>query len=310
MKRTLPPLNPLKTFEVAARQGSFTRAAEELHVSQAAVSRQVATLENYLGFKLFRRKNREIQLTEIGMRYAATITRALDQIENATEQLPISQPGVRFLHVRAYSTFAQYWLIPRLHRFFALHPNINLQLRASLDEVDFERDEVQVWIHYGRIHKTDVVVEPFLQDVIQPACTPEFARRLSAPPQLAELSQVPLLQTLHRPQDWPSWLTHVGLGGFNSSRIRIFENSALAYQAALEGLGIVIAQESLVERLLRTKQLVMPFRRPLVRPYSYQLVYRAGGQDTPAVRAFRDWIFTETVAQKKPAKGAPRSTPS
>lgn len=301
MRRTLPPLNPLKTFEVAARQGSFTRAAQELHVSQAAVSRQVATLENYLGFKLFRRRNRDIQLTEIGVRYAATVAKALDLIENATEQLPIAQPGVRFLHVRAYSTFAQYWLVPRLSRFFARHPNIHLQLRTSLEDVDFERDEVHVWIHYGRIRKEGVVVEPFLQDVIQPACTPVFAERLSNPPQPSDLSQVPLLQTLLRPQDWPSWLKHVGLAGFNSSRVRVFENSALAYQAALEGLGVVIAQESLVERFLKSGQLVTPFRRPLLRPHAYQLVYRAGSKDTPAVRAFREWILAETAPEKRPS---------
>lgn len=293
MKRSIPPLNPLRTFESAARHLSFTRAAEELHVTQAAVSRQVAALEDYLGLKLFRRNKRDIEITDIGQRYARAISKGFDIIESATDVLPNGRPHARSLNVRAYNTFAQCWLIPRLAGFFELHPDINLHLRTSVDEVDFDKDDVQLAIHYGRVRQGGVVVEPFLQDVIQPACTPAMAARLGKPADPAKLADFPLLQTMHRGQDWTAWLRHAKLENFSQRQVRMFESSVLAYQAASEGLGIAMVQVPLVGKLLQSRQLVLPFNLPLTRPYSHQLVYRPASEHLPALRAFRDWILAE-----------------
>ncbi len=292
MRRSIPPLNPLRTFESAARHRSFTRAAEELHVTQAAVSRQVAALEEYLGFKLFRRHNRDLEITDVGVRYAKAISKGFDIIESATDVLPIGRPHARSLNVRAYNTFAQCWLIPRLARFFELHPNVNLHLRTSVDEVDFDRDDVQMAIHYGRVRQSGVIVEPFLQDVIEPACSPALAAQLGNPPDLRKLKEFPLLQTVHRGQDWAVWLRHASLDN-NNKQVRMFESSVLAYQAAAEGLGIAMAQVPLISKHLEAGQLVLPFKLPLARPYSHQLVYRPASEHVPALRAFRNWIFAE-----------------
>jgi LysR family glycine cleavage system transcriptional activator len=293
MRRSIPPLNPLRTFESAARHRSFTRAAEELHVTQAAVSRQVAALEEYLGFKLFRRLNRDLEITDVGVRYAKAISKGFDIIESATDVLPIGRPHARSLNIRTYNTFAQCWLIPRLARFFELHPNINLHLRTSVDEVDFDKDDVQMAIHYGRVRQSNVIVEPFLEDVIEPACSPEIAAQLGHPANLEKLVDFPLLQTVHRGQDWPAWLRHAKLENFNNRQVRMFESSMLAYQAASEGLGIAIAQVPLISKHIESRQLVLPFNLPLTRSYSHQLVYRPASEHVPALRAFRNWILAE-----------------
>jgi LysR family glycine cleavage system transcriptional activator len=292
MRRSLPPLNPLRTFESAARHRSFTRAAEELHVTQAAVSRQVATLEDYLGFKLFRRQNRDLEITDVGVRYAKAISRGFDIIEAATDVLPIGRPHARSLNVRTYTTFAQCWLIPRLPRFLELHPNINLHLRTSVDEVDFDKDDVQLAIHYGRVRQSGVVVEPFLHDVIDAACSPSLAARLGSPADLGRLNDFPLLQTVHRNQDWPLWLRKAGQDHSNK-QVLMFESSVLAYQAAAEGIGFAMTQVALISKQLETGTLVLPFKRPLQRPHTHQLVYRPASEHVPALRAFRNWILAE-----------------
>jgi LysR family glycine cleavage system transcriptional activator len=294
MRRSIPPLNPLRTFEAAARHRSFTRAAEELHVTQAAVSRQVATLEEYLGFKLFRRRNRDLEITDVGVRYAKAISKGFDVIESATDVLPIGRPHARSLNIRTYTTFAQCWLIPRLPRFVELHPNINLHLRTSVDEVDFDKDDVQLAIHYGRVRQSDVVVEPFLRDVIEPACSPTVAAKLGNPADLARLKDFPLLQTIHRGQDWSAWLRHAGQDHTNK-QVLMFESSVLAYQAATEGLGFAMAQVALISKHIESGQLVLPFGKPLARPYSHQLVYRPASEHIPALRAFRNWIMAEAA---------------
>lgn len=283
----------MRVFEAAARHNSFTGAAEELRVTQAAVSRQVAVLEAYLGFKLFKRLNREVQLTDIGIRYAQKVTRAFDIIESATDELPVVRPSLRQLNVRVYSTFAQYWLIPRLSTFYAKHPNIQVNIHTSLDEVDFEKDDVHVWLHYGTVRQSNVTVEPFLGDTIQPACSPDFAKKLSKPPKVADIADLPMLQTLHRGRDWQAWLRFAGHPRLKSNKVRIFENSALAYQAAMDGLGIVIAQMAFIERYVAAGQLVTPFNLPLDRPHNYQLVYRSAGRGMPALEAFRDWLLNQ-----------------
>ncbi|MGE3896586.1 MAG: LysR family transcriptional regulator [Variibacter sp.] len=242
MKRALPPLNPLRTFEVAARHGSFTRAAEELGVTQAAVSRQVALLEDYLGASLFKRSNREIRLSPAGERYAVAIAESFETIERASETFPSKRKGIQSLVVRGYASFLQHWLIPRIPAFYAKHPHIELQLRASIEEVDFAREDVHLWIHFGAVNKPNLVVKPFIRDIIQPVCSPGIAKKIANMPISVALSSVPILQTVHRPRDWKTWLRSVGIDNFKMHKAQVFENSALAYQAAIGGMGIAMAQ--------------------------------------------------------------------
>ena len=295
MKRALPPLNPLRTFEVAARHGSFTRAAEELGVTQAAVSRQVALLEDYLGASLFSRSNREIRLNASGQRYARSISESFDAIERATSSFPAQRRGIQSLVVRSYATFMQYWLIPRIPAFYAKNPHIELQLRASVDDVDFARQDVHVWIHFGAVNKPNVVAKPFIKDVIQPVCSPAMAKKIANMPIGEALSGVPILQTVHRPRDWNTWLRSVGIDNFKMRKVQTFENSALAYQAAMSGVGVAMAQLCLVEKHIQNGDLVALFGRPLMRPHSYHIVYSKSGEDIRGVRTFVSWLLSEAA---------------
>jgi LysR family glycine cleavage system transcriptional activator len=293
MRRTLPPLNPLRFFEVAARHESFTKAADELRVSQAAVSRQVSVLEAYLNTQLFRRRNREVKLTDVGAQYARAATQAFDVIERGTEELPVAGRHVPSLHVRVYTSFALNWLIPRLGRFYAKHPEVRLELGTSVEDVDLNKDDVDLWIHFGRVSHSDLIVEPFLHDVLQPAVSPRLLRN-KMPKDIKFLSELTLLQTVRRPRDWATWLHHATNGNVKPKRIEVFENSALAYEAAVEGLGFTMAQLPLIERHVGAGRLV-PLFKPLIRPNTHHSVYRTARKDFRPLRTFCSWITAEAA---------------
>jgi len=290
-------LNPLRVFEVAARHESFTEAANELRVSQAAVSRQVSVLEAYLNTQLFRRRNREIKLTDVGAQYARVATQAFDVVELGTEELPLTGRHVPRLHVRAYTSFAINWLIPRLGRFYAKHPEIRLQIRTTVEDVDLNRDDVDLWIHFGRVSHSDLIAEPFLHDVLQPAISPRLLKN-KVPKDIKFLSDLTLLQTVQRPRDWTTWLHHATNGNVKPKRIEVFENSALAYEAAVQGLGFTMAQLPLIERHVHAGSLV-PLFKPLVRADTHHLVYRTARKDFRPLRTFCSWLATEAAGSMR-----------
>ncbi|WP_374468248.1 transcriptional regulator GcvA [Ferrovibrio sp.] len=290
MNNPLPPLNPLHVFVVAARFENFTRAAEELGVTQAAVSRQIGVLEGYLGLKLFTRKQRQVVLTPVGARYERRLREVFDQISAATEELPVRR-GRRRLNLRVYASFAQGWLIPRLGDFRARHPQIDLNISTSTEPVRFDREEVDIAIQFGRIEQRGVEIVPFLYDVILPVCSPRLLTAVPPLRQPRDLGQHTLLYAQHRANDWQAWLRHVGLPKVAIGKRLTFESSSLAYQAAIEGLGIAIAQLCLVQPILEAGRLVAPFQMPLWRSHAYQLVFPTQKARYPALIMFRDWVL-------------------
>lgn len=296
MKRQLPPLNPLRTFDAAARHGNFTAAAAELHVTQAAISRQVATLESYLGVKLFVRKNRNIRLTDHGRKYAASIGKALSIIDDAGLIFPSRKARVNTLHIQAYNTLAQYWLIPRLQRFVNERPQLDIQLRTSVEQVDFERGDIHVWLNFGKVNRADLIVVPFLQDAIQPACSVELAASYAGLEMNEILASATVLHASHRRGDWGAWLRHIGLANFRPKRSITFESSALAYEAAAEGLGIALVQLPMVQTHLASGKLALLTDTPLIRPLYHQVVYHPSAADSPTLQAFVEWVNAEAQA--------------
>jgi LysR family glycine cleavage system transcriptional activator len=288
----LPPLYSLRAFEAAGRLQSIRRAAEELFVTAGAVSRQVQSLETFLGVKLFRRESREIVLTADGERYLATITKHLDGIRQAT-QVITGKRTVEIVRVRAYTTFAMKWLIPRLSTFQDADPSVEVRLETSNENVDFNREAVDCAIRLGDEQWSGVERERVLNNILTPLCSRAFLDRnpVDSP---SDLSAVRLLHSMARPDDWRYWLEAAGTTGVEAYAGDKFASSTLAYQATLEGFGIMIAQKELFADDLRNGRLVQPFAFEFDRgDFTYYLIYPRDRLRKPAFRRFRAWLLEE-----------------
>jgi LysR family glycine cleavage system transcriptional activator len=290
MRRNLPPLNPLRIFEVAARHVSFTCAATELGVTQAAVSRQISVLEGALGVCLFQRQHTKLKLTQSGKQYLAAIRPAFDLIDNATAQLQ-GRTGAPRLRLRAYQTFATYWLIPRLSRFTERHPEIDIELSTSTAPVHFDHEDIDISIQLSDVPAADTTSELLFRDTIAPVCSAKVAR-LIASGSISDLANVRLIHARYRRRDWADWTAFVGAdipidGGL------CFESSSLSYQAAKAGLGVAMGQLHLVQADLESGALVMPFDRVLQRWHGYYLTHPRRVRSNISVRAFQGWLMEE-----------------
>ncbi len=291
MARRIPPLNPLHVFEAAARLGSFTKAAEELNVTQSAVSRQVAVLEGYLKLRLFRRERYGITLTPIGKAYREEVAPAFSQIAAATERL-LHAGRVEPLRLRCYNIFALKWLIPRLPRFQADHPGIEVRLSTSVALVDFAQDELDLAIQFGDGSWPGLEARKLIPDVLQPVCSPKLLRRRQAPRSIEDLRHQRLLHTRFRRNDWRDWLAAVG-GPDIADTGTEFPGSLLAYQAAAEGLGIAMGQVRLLALDIAAGSLVPLFDRPVERPLAHYAVWPKGRAMNHRLRVFLAWLEQE-----------------
>jgi LysR family glycine cleavage system transcriptional activator len=286
----LPPLNQLKDFEAAGRLLSIQDAAGELHVTPAAISRQVKALETYLGVQLFVRDHRAVRLTVEGERYLAGITEGLNQIRKATQNLTKGMAR-RTLKIRAYTTFSMKWLIPRLSSFHTLHPDIDVRLTTSLETVDFSREDIDAAVRLGLDGCQGLAADWLVPNELVPVCSPDF---LAQNPKLADpkqLGNATLLHSLARPDDWNKWLRAAGMKQIDGYRGLKYESSVMIYQAAIEGHGIAIAQRVLVTDDLASGRLIMPFQFVLDEgDYTYYLVYPKAQSYSPEFEIFRDWI--------------------
>ncbi|MES2186866.1 MAG: transcriptional regulator GcvA [Pseudomonadota bacterium] len=296
MARPLPPLNPLRVFEVVARTQNLTLAAQELRVTQSAVSRQVATLEAYLGVGLFRRERHGVTLTQVGRAYAEQVIPAFEAIGDATDNLLRgTRQGV--LRVRTYTTFTAKWLIPRLPAFREAHPDIEVVISNGVPDVDFDRDPVDLAIQFGDGQWPRVQLDYLFPDEIEPVCSPGYLRQhLPAGGAPAQLLQRRLLVSRYRSADWGDWLDANGLAtqAEGAERMR-FSTSVLTWQAALDGLGIAIGQLAMLEAEFRQGTLVRPFARPFRRAHGYYLVRPAEQRYSQKVTAFRHWLMAQAA---------------
>ena len=297
----IPPLNPLRVFEVVARLQNLTLAAQELHVSQSAVSRQLATLETYLGVELFRREHRGVTLTRAGAAYAKRIAPAFAEIAAATDGL-LQNMSHRVLRVRTYTTFTGKWLIPRLEDFHARHPDIEVIVSNGVSDVDFDRDAADVAIQFGAGGWPRVKEDFLFTDEIEPVCSPEYLDKiLSKQGKPEDLLKGRLLVSKYRKTDWTDWLAANGLSTVAAGSERMgFSTSVLTWQAALDGLGIAIGQSALLQTEFSKGLLVRPFRRPLQRSMSYYLVRPQEQRFSRRVSVFRDWLL-DTAARERDA---------
>lgn len=290
MINRLPPLNPVRNFVAASQYASFSQAAEAMNVTQAAVSRQIGVLEAYLGVELFHRNKRNIELTAAGRHYAASMQRAFDIISSATEDV-MFETEHNTLNIRAYTTFASLWLIPRLAAFRALHPGILFNLTTSAAPVDFEHENVDVAIQIGPPTEAGVRVEPLFPVVLRPICTPGLAAELQLESP-ADLARAPILQSVFRRSDWRAWLKKAEVGTVDLRNCLMFESSGLAYRAAIEGMGVAMGHVPLMNADVAQGRLVTPFDVVLRRRYAYCVVYRDRQRVPKKIRRFRDWLHS------------------
>ena len=298
MKRTLPPLNGLRAFEAAARHMSFTDAAHELNVTQAAISHQVRGLEQRLGLKLFVRRNRSLLLSEAGQAYLPSVRAAFDQLNEATEKLLQKDRGGS-LTVTTTTSFAVKWLVPRLGGFQRSHPEIDVRVSTGTSLVDFAREDVDIGIRYGRGQWGALSAERLVSEEVMPVCAPSLVKGPNGLRKPADLKRFTLLHIGSFSDDWQVWLTAAGLKGIDWTRGVSFDFPLAAYQAAMDGLGVALGRQPLVDPDLKAGRLVMPFEFKRSSDFAYYLVYPPEAIRRRKIKAFRDWVVTLAEVEPK-----------
>ncbi|MGN4190674.1 transcriptional regulator GcvA [Burkholderia gladioli] len=280
------PLNALRAFESSSRHLSFTRAAQELNVTQAAVSQQVRALEERLGVSLFKRLPRGLAVTDEGLALRPVLSDAFDRIESVLRQFE----GGHFhevLTVGAVGTFAVGWLMPRLRSFHALHPFVELRLMTNNNLVDLAAEGLDCAIRFGDGNWPGTRAQKLFDAPLSLLCAPDIAQRLRVP---ADLAGETLLRS-YRADDWMNWFAKAGLAPM-PARGAVFDSSRLMVEAATQGAGVALAPASMFARDLATGRLVRPFDIE-VQAGSYWLIRQKGKPATPAMQLFNEWIVKQ-----------------
>jgi LysR family transcriptional regulator, glycine cleavage system transcriptional activator len=296
VKRRLPSLNALRAFEAAARHLSFTRAAEELAVTQGAVSHQVKALEQQLGLALFHRRNQRLTLTGAGQAYLPVVRDAFDRLAAGTEQLVVAEQSKR-LTISVSPNFAANWLVPRLGHFVEQHPDLDLRINATLHHVDFAREDVDMAVRHGEGDWPELHVTRLCREELFPASSPkllEGAHPLHVP---ADLRHHTLLHLDDR-QDWNKWLDAAGVEGVDLSRGVVFNQASMAIRAAVDGQGVTLARTALVALLLLEGRLVRPFPLAVPARYAYYIVCPKATAERPKITLMRDWLLAEAASDE------------
>lgn len=291
MPRALPPLNSLRAFEVAARHLSFTRAAEELHVTQAAVSHQVKALEARLGVPLFRRLPKGLLLTEEGHALLPELREAFDRLAQAVDRVGRSG-ATGSLTISLLTTFALGWLVPRLPQFQAAHPSIDVRLTTTARLVDFAIEDVDVAIRYGAGGWAGLRCDKIFDDVVTPLCGRRFKDKLRKPEDVLSL---PLLHEQYE-HDWRTWFNAAGLSVGRLKPGPVFDSTRVAIEGAIAGAGIAVGAPFLFAPEIATDQLFQPFDLVVPNGKAYWLVSPEVTAERPKIKAFRDWILAEAAA--------------
>ncbi|AOW78195.1 transcriptional regulator [Colwellia sp. PAMC 20917] len=294
MSNRLPPLNALRAFEASARQLSFTRAAEELFVTQAAISHQIKSLEDFLGIKLFMRKNRALLLSEEGQAYYLDIKDVFNAINEATERL-FARGEKGAITVSTQPSFAIQWLVPRLNAFYALHPDIDVRIKAVDQPENSLTGDVDVAIYFGRGHWADIDAEQLQKEYLIPVCSPLLLQGKKPLDKVEDLINHTLLHDTSR-RDWKRWFKQVNVKATNVNHGPIFSHSAMVVQAAMHGQGVALAHSFLAKPDIDAGRLICPFEDVLESKNAYYVVCRDRQVDLGKIAAFREWVL-DTVAQ-------------
>lgn len=298
MAKPLPPLNSLRAFEAAARHLSFSKGAEELAVTPAAISHQIKALEDHLGVRLFHRRQRNVALTEAGLLLAPGLARGFAELQAALALLHDGKQ-TKALVVSAAPAFASMWLVPRLPRFQERHPGYEVRLDASSGLTDFFRGDVDVGIRYGRGVYPGLRSVLLLPHNVTPVCAPALLERLPLVT-VADLRRHQLLHVEWRDLDdvlpnWGIWLAAAGARDIDSRKGMRFNDSGLAVEAAMAGQGVALVNKALFADHLADGRLVAPFDVDVGSggDFAFYIVAPDIAWDTPKLEAFRGWLLDE-----------------
>jgi len=297
MSGHFPPLSALRAFEAAARHMSFSQAADELHVTPAAISHQIHALEQDLGVKLFHRMNRSIELTVSARVLLPGLSEAFAGIQSSVRRLR-AHNDTGTLTVTASPSFAAKWLVLRLHRFQEQCFEVDGRISATDNVVDLTKGDFDIAIRYGAGHYPGLEVELLLKNEVFPACSPQL---LAKSPALSTPDDLPLHDLIHDQAierdplvpTWPMWLKAAGVKNIPAATDLSFNNMHLALDAAIAGHGVVLAQSTIAAADLAAGRLVRLFSLALPDQFAYYIVTAPGALDRPKVRAFRDWLRCE-----------------
>ncbi len=291
MARQLPPLKALRAFEAGARFLNFTRAAEDLSVTQTAVSHQVRLLEEWFGKRLFVRAGKGLELTEVGATLYPVITQALDQISEVSSRVRDAVQR-RTLTVSVTPTFGSRWLAERLGRFWQAHSDVDLRLHHSMHLVDLAREDVDVAIRWGAGDWPGLTVERLMAAQVTPICAPALLEGEQGIRSLGALRHHTLLHERdHR--EWTEWLTAAGVPEVDGQRGPIIDNPAALLRAALKGHGVILGIPPMLTDELDSGALAAPFGITPDPSLAYYLAYLPDALERPMVRAFREFLFDE-----------------
>ncbi len=291
MTARLPSLNGLRAFEAAARHLSFTQAAAELNVTQTAISHQIKRLEQELGVPLFVRQNRALTLTPKAAEYLPGVRAAFNDLKLATDRL-LRREDDHVLTVSTLASLAAKWLLPRLSTFQEAHPGIDVRITTSTSLVDFQRDNVDTAIRYGRGQWQGVRADWLMADELFPVCSPSLLKGekpLKCPEDLRE--HVLLHTSNANSDDWRLWLTAAGLPTDLAKQPGItFDLIFMTIQAAIDGIGVAMGRTSYVQDDIAKGRLVVPFKIALPADAGFYLVSPQARTDSPKLAAFRQWV--------------------
>lgn len=298
MTARLPSLNGLRAFEAAARHLSFTLAASELNVTQTAISHQIRRLEEELGIRLFIRQNRALALTPEARDYLPGVRAAFNDLRLATDRL-LRKEDDKVLTVSTLASLAAKWLLPRLTDFQEQHPGIDVRITTSTSLVDFQRDNVDAAIRYGRGQWPGVRADWLMADELFPVCSPSLLRGDKPLRRPEDLRNHPLLHTSNaNSDDWRLWLTAAGLPADIARHPGItFDMIFMTIQAAIDGIGVAMGRTSYVQDDIAKGRLVVPFKIALPADAGFYLVAPESRREAPKLAAFRQWVLA--AAQNK-----------
>ena len=307
MQETLPPLVALRAFEAAGRHLSFKNAADELSVTPAAISQQIKLLEDRLGVRLFLRQTRALELTEHGQKLLPKIREGFEAFRVGLSRIkPLEDQTLR---ITAPPSFTTRWLIPRLSKFWAKHPDVALRVASTLNSIDQPNasapppssdNGLDIYIRFGSGHYPGWEVVPIFTPDCIPVCSPSIQQGNDPIIEPKDLLRHVLIQDettsgAENPMDWSVWLSGHGIHSSAAERGPRFSNSLLAIEAAINGQGVALALKPLIQHDLDTGRLIAPFESGVPSPYTYCLLYQAGNESNPGIKAFCDWIQEESL---------------
>lgn len=289
MLKRIPPLNSLRAFESAARQLSFTKAADELFVTQAAVSHQIKSLENFLSIKLFHRKNRSLLLTEEGQSYFHDLRNVFVDIQDATQRL-VAMGAKGAITIATPPSFASQWLVPRLPKFSAMHSDIDVRIKAVDADDGFLDDSVDIAVFYGKGNWPNLACTKLLSEYLTPMCSPLLVQKGKPLSSLKDLSQHTLLHDNTRAA-WKNWLKNFSVKHVNVNQGPIFSHTMLVLQSACLGQGIALSDTVLAKPEIDSGRLICPFDERVESKLSYYIVCKESQSEQSKIKVFSEWML-------------------